>query len=387
MRGRQPKKSRPSSAELRLIQQVMARTPRPAGASQAESPVTSVAGKTGDVALTKADVGLSNVENTSDASKPVSTATQTALNAKAAASHNHDASYAAAGHNHDASYEAAGAVASHAATADPHTGYQKESERGAANGYASLGADGKVPSAQLPASQGGAAWGDITGTLSAQTDLQSALDGKSASGHNHTGTYEPANANIQTHVASAHAPANAQKNSDILKSEIEAKLTGEISSHTHAGGGSSPWTLVKKTADESRNLNVTLTADSALVVALNAATRYRIYINVMLTTANATMDYKYDCNYTGTITSIRCKRKHAAAGAVAGTDVENTQASAAIVPSTPVAATTTGVGYVEIEVNILTLTAGTLQFRWAQNTSDAGLLTVLAGSYLEHAAF
>ena len=47
---------------------------------------------------------------------------------------------------------------------------------------------------------------------------------------------EPANANIQAHVASAHAPSNAQKNSDITKGEIEAKLTGEISSHSHAGG-------------------------------------------------------------------------------------------------------------------------------------------------------
>lgn len=38
------------------------------------------------------------------------------------------------------------------------------------------------------------------------------------------------------HSQSAHAPTNAQKNSDILKAEIEAKLTGEISSHTHPGG-------------------------------------------------------------------------------------------------------------------------------------------------------
>jgi hypothetical protein len=45
--------------------------------------VTSVAGKTGVVTLVKADVGLSNVDNTSDANKPVSTATQTALNLKA----------------------------------------------------------------------------------------------------------------------------------------------------------------------------------------------------------------------------------------------------------------------------------------------------------------
>lgn len=46
-------------------------------------PVTSVASKTGDVVLVKADVGLANVDNTSDANKPVSSATQTALNLKA----------------------------------------------------------------------------------------------------------------------------------------------------------------------------------------------------------------------------------------------------------------------------------------------------------------
>lgn len=44
--------------------------------------VTSVAGKTGAVVLAKADVGLTNVDNTSDANKPISTATQTALSAK-----------------------------------------------------------------------------------------------------------------------------------------------------------------------------------------------------------------------------------------------------------------------------------------------------------------
>ena len=36
------------------------------------------------------------------------------------------------------------------------------------------------------------------------------------------------------HSQSAHAPSNAQKNSDITKSEIEAKLTGNITSHTHS---------------------------------------------------------------------------------------------------------------------------------------------------------
>ena len=45
--------------------------------------VDSVAGKTGVVSLVKADVGLGNVDNTSDLNKPISTATQTALNLKA----------------------------------------------------------------------------------------------------------------------------------------------------------------------------------------------------------------------------------------------------------------------------------------------------------------
>lgn len=59
--------------------------------------------------LSKASVGLGNVDNTSDADKPVSTATQTALDAK-----------------------------------------QDTSEKGQANGYASLDGGGKVPVEQLP---------------------------------------------------------------------------------------------------------------------------------------------------------------------------------------------------------------------------------------------
>lgn len=46
------------------------------------APVTSVAGKTGAVSLVKGDVGLGNVDNTSDANKPVSTAQQAALDLK-----------------------------------------------------------------------------------------------------------------------------------------------------------------------------------------------------------------------------------------------------------------------------------------------------------------
>lgn len=53
-----------------------------ATAAAAAAPVQSVAGKTGTVTLSKSDVGLNNVDNTSDANKPISTATATALSGK-----------------------------------------------------------------------------------------------------------------------------------------------------------------------------------------------------------------------------------------------------------------------------------------------------------------
>lgn len=48
--------------------------------------VSSVNTKTGTVVLTKADVGLGVVDNTTDLNKPISTATQAALNGKVATS-------------------------------------------------------------------------------------------------------------------------------------------------------------------------------------------------------------------------------------------------------------------------------------------------------------
>lgn len=62
------------------------------GSSYAHIPsgaVDSVNGQSGVVELDKADIGLGNVDNTSDLNKPVSTAVQTALNGKADAGHSH----------------------------------------------------------------------------------------------------------------------------------------------------------------------------------------------------------------------------------------------------------------------------------------------------------
>jgi len=75
-------------------------------------PVQSVAGKTGVVVLTSADVGLSNVDNTTDAGKPISAATQTALNAKEnTANKNVGGGYAGTDANNEVARPQAGAAA------------------------------------------------------------------------------------------------------------------------------------------------------------------------------------------------------------------------------------------------------------------------------------
>lgn len=61
------------------------------------APVTSVAGKTGAVTLAKADVGLANVDNTSDVAKPVSTAQAVADTAVGTAAANALTAHAVAG--------------------------------------------------------------------------------------------------------------------------------------------------------------------------------------------------------------------------------------------------------------------------------------------------
>jgi len=58
---------------------------------------------------------------------------------------------------------------------------------------------------------GAGAWGTLTGTLSNQTDLQTALDGKSATSHNHDSSYEAKNANIQSHIGSTSNPHSVTK--------------------------------------------------------------------------------------------------------------------------------------------------------------------------------
>lgn len=118
-----------------------------------DSVVTGVKGnaeteyRKGSVNITPENIGLGKVNNTSDADKPISTATQSALNGKV------DKTTTVNGHALSGNVSVTkGDVGLGNVTNDAQV---KRTEMGVAGGVATLGADGKVLAAQLPESGGG----------------------------------------------------------------------------------------------------------------------------------------------------------------------------------------------------------------------------------------
>lgn len=96
----------------------------------------------GDVEITKANIGLGNVDNTSDLAKPISTAQQTALDAKV------DKTTTVNGHALSGNVTVTKSdVGLGNVTNDAQV---KRSEMGVASGVATLDTTGKVPASQLP---------------------------------------------------------------------------------------------------------------------------------------------------------------------------------------------------------------------------------------------
>ncbi|MFN7301438.1 MAG: beta strand repeat-containing protein [Bacteroidota bacterium] len=149
--------------------------------------VSSVAGKTGVVTLAKGDVGLGNVDNTSDLNKPISTATQTALNAKentiTAGTTNQyyrgdktfqtlDKSSVGLS-NVDNTSDANKPVS----TATQTALNAKQNTLVSGTNIKTINTQSILGSGDITIG-GSATWGSITGTLSTQTDLQTALNAK-----------------------------------------------------------------------------------------------------------------------------------------------------------------------------------------------------------------
>ena len=147
------------------------------------APVSSVAGRTGAITVTKSDVGLANVDNTSDLDKPVSTQTQLALNTKASQVHTHaiadvtdlqstlDAKLSTSDlDDYVTSNDLTAALGDYATNADMSAGLATKLDATALSDYATNDSLSSGLSAKANVSH--------THTISEVTGLQSALDTK-----------------------------------------------------------------------------------------------------------------------------------------------------------------------------------------------------------------
>jgi hypothetical protein len=176
----------------------------------------------------------------------------TSIPTRADADARYDAAGAAAAAQ--AASEPVGTVATHAAASDPHVGYQRESEKGAVNGYASLGAGGLVPIAQL-------ASGTPDGTKFVRDDgtLVVPSGGAHASSHQNNGADEISVAGLSGLLADAQTP--------LSHTHAWADVTGEPT--TLAGYGITDGaTDAELAAHESDGTNVHGISDTSTLALL-----------------------------------------------------------------------------------------------------------------------
>lgn len=149
-----------------------------------------------------------------------------------------------------------------------------------------------------------------------------------------------------------------------------------------AGAGQTAWQMVLKTSSEGRNNSATLAADSVLKVPLGV-TKYVAFRFMIWFNTPATADFKFDINGPSGVLMVRYKVWYqvpaAASPALADYDYETAYAQLKQIIGTGTD------GWITIEGLISNgLTAGDLEFRWAQNTSTVGDTFVYAGSTVEY---
>lgn len=203
---------------------------------------------------------------------------QAALDAKSSAGHNHDASYAVVGHTHDASYSPVGHSHPGLAPIGGITGQVLKKNTNTDHDYG-WAADST--------GSGGVAWGGITGTLSAQTDLQTALDSKSGTGHNHDATYQALSGkNAASGYAGLDASSKLTGSQQVYGTGVNTACQGNDSrlsdtraptahATTHKTGGSDAIKLDELAAPtDITTLNASITTHGLLPKLPNNAAQY-----------------------------------------------------------------------------------------------------------------
>ena len=122
-----------------------------------------------------------------------------------------------------------------------------------------------------------------------------------------------------THAGSPHAPSNAQKNSDIIQAEIEAKLVGAISTHTHAGGADPFIAKLVLGVDKPTGANVTpVTLGLSFNYEINSKYIIDMYMIVAPTVATTGCGFLIDVSTAVTYVGTFVAHQLAVAGTLSG---------------------------------------------------------------------
>ena len=331
-------------------------------------------------------------------------------------------------------------LSTHAGAADPHTGYQKESEKGAAGGYASLGADSLVPQDQLgtgvqdgtkflrddgtwQAGSGGAPTtadylvGTADGGLSAEIVVGTTPGGELG------GTWASPTVDA-THSGSAHHSA-VTIGADVEHSLAGQVLSGVDASTTQKGhnkvGANTPttqafgdaavvgagdgaanslhkhampanpayWTTIRKSADESVVDSTVLQNDDELFFTATAGRGYSVVIELLYTGTSTSNDLRTNLITTGTWTVLGTW--YTGTGLNAS---DTLTVTAPTVFTSTTLAVTTGLDFgmsaslarhARLTFDFVALTTGTVSFQFC-STSLTGVetVTVKAGSTLRY---
>jgi hypothetical protein len=215
---------------------------------------------------------------------------------------------------------------------------------------------------------GGAAWGEITGTLSNQSDLNTALLGKQNTNEKGAANGYPS-LDANSKVPTLYLGGSGADNTKYLR--------GDQTWATPAGGGGGGPASCKKTADQANN-TVTYADCSGLSFALTSGTYYHFRFNLIFRTAATTTGIKLGLTWP-TATTFSCEGQIPfAADGAGGAWQGHITATTDSVRSTGVQAANTDY-FAVLEGTILPSTGGTLQLKFASEVASSAA-TIRQGS-------
>lgn len=298
------------------------------------------------VTLNKTAVGLSNVDDTSDADKPVSTAAQAALDAKASTSHNHDGVYQPAGSYAPLSHVGSGGTAHANAVASGAAGFLTGADKAKLDGIAAGATANSADAALLARS-------NHTGTQTASTisDFAEAVDDR---------------------VAALIVPAGQL-------SELYDDA-GNTLTYTATGSGADAWTYVRLGSDFTTT-SATAVDITGMAFTPAANKRYEFEARLRLRTATATVGPRPGLAWPTGFTDGEAEARAAASA--------TTEILAFGNPNAAILSANTGVpnttqswpAYVGGEIEMGASPSGTVRLQLASETAGT-TVTCKAGSWL-----